>query len=354
MLGRITTFILALLAYCVKARRHGCEALVSERKDCGYTGIRPLECKFKGCCWEPSERAPWCFHTIDSCQYNVYKISTQLILLKKSCSTGNESLDAGYENLIVKIRYLEQDVVNIKIEPVDEDLPDHCLNLYYPEPKAVNEKNSTVRADMNEYPFRLKLTRKSDDSVLFDMPREDSLRFQKYFALIRTRLLQDGTVHGLGYRAGPLTLASGRYAIFSRDAMTLPSNGNLYSAHPMYIVNSTVGMMHGVFMKNSFPQEVEFDKKKLTWRLLGGKLDFYVFPGPRLKDVVRQYLSVIGKPALFEPKYLGLQQSRYGYKTLNDVIRMVKQYERNRIPLDVVWLDIEYIFLMSLHLSNKP
>lgn len=51
----------------------------------------------------------------------------------------------------------------------------------------------------------------------------------------------------------------------------------------------------------------------LTYRLIGGVLDLYVFLGPTPNDVVRQYTEVVGKP--FLPPYwsLGYHQCRFGY-----------------------------------------
>lgn len=49
----------------------------------------------------------------------------------------------------------------------------------------------------------------------------------------------------------------------------------------------------------------------ITYRTIGGVLDFYIFLGPTPADVITQYLEVIGKPT-FPPYWsLGFQISRY-------------------------------------------
>ena len=40
---------------------------------------------------------------------------------------------------------------------------------------------------------------------------------------------------------------------------------------------------------------------------------------------------------------LGWHQSRWGYKTLDDLKNVVKNYDDNRLPLDTLWSDIDYL-----------
>lgn len=65
------------------------------------------------------------------------------------------------------------------------------------------------------------------------------------------------------------------------------------------------GKAHGVFILNTAAQEVTtLPEPALLYRTIGGILDMYFFPGPTPVEVVRQYLSFVGKP--FLPAYWAL------------------------------------------------
>lgn len=94
-------------------------------------------------------------------------------------------------------------------------------------------------------------------------------------------------------------------------------------------------------MLNSHPTEVELTEDSLVYRMLGGRVDLYVFAGPTPDNVIEQYTRLIGRPPLIGPSFLGLHQCRFGYRTLAEWKQVVEGYEKEHLPLDGVWLDIE-------------
>ncbi|GFS21400.1 lysosomal alpha-glucosidase protein [Elysia marginata] len=81
----------------------------------------------------------------------------------------------------------------------------------------------------------------------------------------------------------------------------------------------------------------------LTFRTIGGILDFYLFLGPTPENVIQQYTKVIGRPSM--PPYwsLGFQLCRYGYNNITNLMDAVQSTAKYDIPHDVQYVDIDHM-----------
>ena len=154
-------------------------------------------------------------------------------------------------------------------------------------------------------------------------------------------------IFGLGERTRPGGLAlprdGTREAIWARDIAALNTDQNLYGSHPFFLQMSPGGAAHGVLLMSSSGMDVEARSGSITYRVLGGVIDLYFFPGPTPEDVVRQYAAAVGKPAMPPLWSLGFHQSRWGYSSLHDLREVVQGYRAAGIPLDTIWSDIDYM-----------
>ncbi|VDN05710.1 unnamed protein product [Thelazia callipaeda] len=120
---------------------------------------------------------------------------------------------------------------------------------------------------------------------------------------------------------------------------------NLYGVHPFYLALEDDGKAHGVLFWNSNAQEVTLGPAPhLIYRTIGGMLDITFFPGPKPADVIQQYLSFTGKPYLPAYYALGFQISRWGYSKLEEMKTVVNRIKKERIPLDVSYVDIDFMY----------
>lgn len=72
-------------------------------------------------------------------------------------------------------------------------------------------------------------------------------------------------------------------------------------------------------------------------------LDLYIITGDSLKAIVSEFRSLIGKSYLPPRWAFGYGQSRWGYVNEDDIRRCADQYKDARIPLDMLYLDIDYM-----------
>ena len=87
--------------------------------------------------------------------------------------------------------------------------------------------------------------------------------------------------------------------------------------------------------------DILVDDNSIKFKELGGTIELFFFSGTNPLDVIEQYTRVVGKPAMFDYRILGFHQSRYGYGNVSQIQKVVEGYEKSKIPIDTIWLDIE-------------
>ncbi len=208
-----------------------------------------------------------------------------------------------------------------------------------------------------DFPFGFAVTRRSDGEVLFNTTTTGSfngLVFEDQYIEISTQLPPNPYIYGLGEHVRHLRIdADGsKHTLWARDAAT-PVNENIYGSHPVYLEMRN-GRAHGVFLRSSNGMDISVSSSpspRLTYQIIGGILDFYIFVGPEPESVIRQYHEVIGNP--YMPPYwaLGWHQCRWGYANLSEVQNVVQKYQENRIPLEGtprVWICFLLLLFMFL------
>lgn len=77
------------------------------------------------------------------------------------------------------------------------------------------------------------------------------------------------------------------------------------------------------------------------WFSESGVPDIFVFFGPTPKDIVRQYVSLTGAPMMPPLFSIGYHQCRYNYGDEKEILD-IDNFDKNEIPYDVIWLDVDY------------
>ena len=109
---------------------------------------------------------------------------------------------------------------------------------------------------------------------------------------------------------------------------------SLYGAHNLIIFD--------------YPSELTFDigytrMDTLKVTCADADLDVYVIGGESAYDIVKQFRHVIGR-SYIPPKFaFGFGQSRWGYTTKEDFRKVAAGYRENHIPLDMIYMDIDYM-----------
>lgn len=119
---------------------------------------------------------------------------------------------------------------------------------------------------------------------------------------------------------------------------------SLYGAHNFIVVSGKETF--GLFF--DYPSAMTFDigytrMDTLQVSCAEADLNLFVIEGDSPYEIVKQFRKIIGR-SYIPPKFaFGFGQSRWGYKTKEDFRKVADGYRENNIPLDMVYMDIDYM-----------
>ncbi|HEU4959292.1 MAG TPA: TIM-barrel domain-containing protein [Sphingomonas sp.] len=154
-------------------------------------------------------------------------------------------------------------------------------------------------------------------------------------------------VYGLGDKTGgTLDRRGSSYVDWNTDAYGFTSATDpIYKSIPFFIGTGGAGGSYGILLDNTWRAWFDFGHKQADVTTFGapdGPIDYYIIAGPTTREVVRRYTDLTGKTPLAPMWALGYQQSRYSYMTAGEVRTIAATLRRDRIPTDVIWLDIDF------------
>ena len=173
---------------------------------------------------------------------------------------------------------------------------------------------------------------------------------------VLARLKQDGNrlmyglddtdiVYGLGENVRGINKRGWIYeSNCTDDPNHLEETKSLYGAHNFLMIAGREKF--GLFVDT--PGKVVFDIGYSHYDQLAilpenGDYELYVIEGDSPDEIVREFRSIIGRSYL-PPKWaFGFGQSRWSYRTSDEVREVAEKYRENHIPLDAIYLDIDYM-----------
>lgn len=154
---------------------------------------------------------------------------------------------------------------------------------------------------------------------------------------------KDDLVFGLGEQVRGINKRGWIYESWNTDdPIIIEDRTALYGAHNFILVFGE--KTFGVFFDT--PSKVVFDigytdPDELT--ITCGDVDVYVIEGNSPTEIVREFRTIIGG-SYIPPKWaFGFAQSKWGYKCEEDIRAVWNGYRENDLPLDMIYMDIDYM-----------
>jgi alpha-glucosidase len=164
----------------------------------------------------------------------------------------------------------------------------------------------------------------------------------------RKRMATGEAYLGLGQRTGSLDRRGRALSNWNIDEPSLGHtrlHDNLYQSHPV-LMAVRPELAWGLFLNVTSYSQFDVGAAELDAlgiRALGGELDTYVFAGPAPADVIEQLTRLTGRPALPPLWALGFHQSRWGYRSADEMHELAAEFRAREIPLDAIHFDIDYM-----------
>lgn len=162
---------------------------------------------------------------------------------------------------------------------------------------------------------------------------------------ITYRMEADTRIYGLGEQVRGINK---RGWIYISDCTDDPNHRedthSLYAAHNFLVFAEKKPF--GIFLDN--PSRVTFDlgytrQDTVVITADSWDMDLYVIDGESVMDIVHQFRGMIGR-SYIPPKWaFGYGQSRWGYRCEEDIREVERRYREAGIPLDSIYLDIDYM-----------
>ena len=208
------------------------------------------------------------------------------------------------------------------------------------------------------------------DAVVLSLAKEnllDGKEIEKIGCKVKTSdegfslelgLDSETVVYGLGQAMGNINKRGRTYTSYCSDDPSHTENKeSLYGAHNflLFYNPSDINSAKGFFF--DYPTRITFDigysqidKFKVTCKTCDIAI-YEILPEQNssikddnpLKNIVRQFRQLIGQSYIPPRWALGFMQSRWGYKTEQDIRQVYENYKKAGIPLDSICLDIDYM-----------
>ena len=162
----------------------------------------------------------------------------------------------------------------------------------------------------------------------------------------RLTLSEQAAVYGLGEMPRGINKRGWHYITNNTDESRHSEDKlSFYGAHNFLLVRDG-STCFGLFV--DFPGKVYYDigytrHDLFSFHTETPDYDLYLLSGGNENAICKEFRTLIGR-SYIPPKWaFGLAQSRWGYKTEEDVREVARQYKENDLPLDMICMDIDYM-----------
>ena len=247
-----------------------------------------------------------------------------------------------------------------------------------------NDKIHVITAAMTleivREPFSLNAYR-ADGSAIFETASDRDGKPRAYSVLndafvLRRKIGKLDPIYGLGEKTGSFNRRGRDFTLWNVDVLNPTASGEFSSLQaatdprsdntstefdPYYVSipffyhqDAKTSAIGGSFIDNSYRGFYDFtgaDTYEISFN--GGQYTEYVFAGPSMADILEDYTWLTGRTNLPPLWAIGYHQCRWKDYVQADIEALAAKFRERSIPVDTLWLDIDYMDEYRVFTWNK-
>jgi alpha-glucosidase len=236
--------------------------------------------------------------------------------------------------------------------------------------ECVRVRTSALVTSLWLDPFRLDVHR-VDGTPVVETGQDGAGRYWAYATLndaftIRRRCRQEDAIYGLGEKTGRHNRKGRDFTLWNTDVANPYASAEFTAGRPrddprsdrksaefdpyyvsvpfFYHQTYPAGTIVASFVDNGYRGHYDFtasDEYRIHFS--GGQYTEYIFGGPDIAQILTAYTWLTGRIPLPPLWSLGYHQCRWFHYTQDAVERIGNRHRGLDVPLDALWLDIEYM-----------
>jgi alpha-glucosidase len=259
-----------------------------------------------------------------------------------------------FENAELEVKFITEAIVRLTWSPGKLPIP------YALSEEFINEKTNAVETQVLETDLNLSISSNLLQVFVSNLGEVKYLDMHGNVVRIENPPEQFGTAwqqsapiqkkqlfSGLGGATAINSLRGGCYTLWNTDpggSYTIGTNPLNYHHPTIFSVSENGNYL--IFYENTFRGLVKIDtddaKDKIVVEFEDGALRYYVMAGTP-DEIMLHFTELTGRHELPPRWALGYHQSRWGYRTSDEIREVAKQFEEHELPLDVLHFDIDYM-----------
>lgn len=179
------------------------------------------------------------------------------------------------------------------------------------------------------------IDRTTKDTILSESSRSFvpfEVMGDKGYSISQTfKLREDESIYGLGqFQEGVLNYRG-------KEAYLVHANREI--ANPVLLSSNNYLLFWDNYSKTCFKDNEE---KATFWSEMGDGIDYYFVYGDDMKDAVAEFRKLTGEVPMLPKSAYGFWVSRERYRSFDELVDVVAEYRRRKIPIDNIVQDWQY------------